>query len=194
MADVKPTDEWKSLVLAGQCPEVILDISSRAISFWSYQMHQEQVYVEMEMKEVQEKWVATERFYQNTIVQLKGEISTLSDKCTEQGKQMEEQKRREAETVEQVVEKTRQLKKLQSLCDRLRKKETPALETGIPEWELDNNFYSAKFPSVPITDLTRPTWLSKWNNKASIAEQTLPQITPTSRSNFKRRTTRHKKD
>ncbi|GFY56462.1 e3 ubiquitin-protein ligase CCNB1IP1 [Trichonephila inaurata madagascariensis] len=35
--DLNPNEQYKSMVLAGQRPEVIFEICSRAISFWTYQ-------------------------------------------------------------------------------------------------------------------------------------------------------------
>lgn len=39
--DLNPNERFKSMVLAGQRPEIIMDISSRALAFWMYQSQQE---------------------------------------------------------------------------------------------------------------------------------------------------------
>lgn len=173
-------------MLSGQSPEVILDVCSRAISFWSYQMHQERVYVEMTTKGMQEKWSSSERYYQNSIVQLKSDISSLSDKYSDLGKQLEVQKRREAEALEQVVEKTRQLKKLQSLCDKLRRKETFARENGTAEFEAENICDFMQLPSIAVANPSKPSWLDKWNHQPGHTPPFL-QTTPNSQANFGRK-------
>ncbi|XP_077865951.1 E3 ubiquitin-protein ligase CCNB1IP1-like, partial [Saccoglossus kowalevskii] len=35
--DLNPIEQYKSMVLAGQRPEVVMEIASRALAFWSYQ-------------------------------------------------------------------------------------------------------------------------------------------------------------
>lgn len=36
--ELSPSEEYKAMVLAGLRPDIILDISTRALSFWSYQV------------------------------------------------------------------------------------------------------------------------------------------------------------
>ncbi|GFQ87906.1 e3 ubiquitin-protein ligase CCNB1IP1 [Trichonephila clavata] len=42
--DLNPNEQYKSMVLAGQRPEVIFEICSRAISFWTYQVTETEGY------------------------------------------------------------------------------------------------------------------------------------------------------
>ncbi|KAF6350940.1 cyclin B1 interacting protein 1 [Rhinolophus ferrumequinum] len=35
--ELNPSEEYKAMVLAGLRPEIVLDISSRALAFWTYQ-------------------------------------------------------------------------------------------------------------------------------------------------------------
>ena len=44
MVDLTLSDNFKSTLLAGYSPDVIMDVASRAISFWNYQQNQELVY------------------------------------------------------------------------------------------------------------------------------------------------------
>uniref|UniRef100_A0A8C4Y576 RING-type domain-containing protein n=1 Tax=Gopherus evgoodei TaxID=1825980 RepID=A0A8C4Y576_9SAUR len=41
--ELSPSEEHKAMVLAGLRPETVLDISSRALSFWTYQVNPPQV-------------------------------------------------------------------------------------------------------------------------------------------------------
>ncbi|GAA5950929.1 hypothetical protein JCM3765_004631 [Sporobolomyces pararoseus] len=43
-AELHPADLWKSLIIAGLPPPVIIDIASRALNFWNYQQDHEKVY------------------------------------------------------------------------------------------------------------------------------------------------------
>lgn len=42
--DVNPSECYKTMVLTGQRPGVIIDICSRAMAFWTYQNHQEHLF------------------------------------------------------------------------------------------------------------------------------------------------------
>lgn len=41
VANLKPSDDYKTSVLSGLSPNVIIDCASRALSFWAYQVTQE---------------------------------------------------------------------------------------------------------------------------------------------------------
>ena len=163
-ADLKPSEEWKSLVISGQKPEIISEICSRATSFWSYQIHQEHSYNEMVLRSMHEKWNTTERQYQNVVIQLQAEISSLSDKSCELSKQVEIQKRKEAEMLEQVTDKNRQLKKLQVLYDKLRMKESNEnAKESLFEFELNNGkLHHSQLQEIPINSVAKSSWLEKW--------------------------------
>ena len=42
--DLNPSEAYKSMVLCGLHPDVIMDISSRAINFWIFQSRQEYLF------------------------------------------------------------------------------------------------------------------------------------------------------
>lgn len=41
ITNLKPSDDYKTSVLSGLSPNVIIDCASRALSFWAYQVTQE---------------------------------------------------------------------------------------------------------------------------------------------------------
>lgn len=41
VANLKPSEDYKTSVLSGLSPNVIIDCASRALSFWAYQVTQE---------------------------------------------------------------------------------------------------------------------------------------------------------
>uniref|UniRef100_A0A671G2N7 Cyclin B1 interacting protein 1 n=1 Tax=Rhinolophus ferrumequinum TaxID=59479 RepID=A0A671G2N7_RHIFE len=45
--ELSPSEEYKATALAGLRPEIVLDISSPALAFWTYQVHQEFYYLGM---------------------------------------------------------------------------------------------------------------------------------------------------
>lgn len=122
LADLKPSEEWKSMIISAQKPETIAEICGRAISFWTYQMHQECCYQELLLKNFQERKTSNEKCLQTSIMQLKNELSTAQEAIGDLNKQVEIGKRKEADLLDQMNEKSRQMKKMQLLCDKMRKK------------------------------------------------------------------------
>ncbi|KAL1743576.1 hypothetical protein HDZ31DRAFT_83334 [Schizophyllum fasciatum] len=43
VCSLRPSNDYKTSVLSGLSPSIILEICSRAISFWQYQIHQEKL-------------------------------------------------------------------------------------------------------------------------------------------------------
>ncbi|TNN71958.1 E3 ubiquitin-protein ligase CCNB1IP1 [Liparis tanakae] len=82
--ELSPSEEYKAMVLAGLRPDVVLDISSRALAFWSYQVYQEHMYQEYSLSraEVQLKQMDKVLTQQNQsreleLTGMRGEIASL---------------------------------------------------------------------------------------------------------------------
>ncbi|XP_019951074.1 E3 ubiquitin-protein ligase CCNB1IP1 [Paralichthys olivaceus] len=118
--ELSPSEEYKAMVLAGLRPDIVLDISSRALAFWSYQVHQERMYQEYSLSRAESQLKQMEKVLnqQNQsreleLTAMRGEISSLK-------KVMEEYKRKYSEVSERLMERNRQYQKLQGLYDSLR--------------------------------------------------------------------------
>ncbi|KAJ3584969.1 hypothetical protein NHX12_013692 [Muraenolepis orangiensis] len=127
--ELSPSEEYKAMVLAGLRPDVVLDIGTRALAFWTYQIHQERLYQEYSLSrsEVQVKQLEKMLNQQNQTRELdlgamRGEISSLK-------KVMEEYKRKYSEVAERLMERNRQYQKLQGLYDSLRLRNMAVAET-----------------------------------------------------------------
>ncbi|CAH2208106.1 jg22794, partial [Pararge aegeria aegeria] len=79
-ADLKPSETFKSIVLAGLKPDAIMDVAMRAISFWSYQVEQETLYQEGLAKHAKEKLNCLEEVNNLNIQKLKAELETSKRK------------------------------------------------------------------------------------------------------------------
>ncbi|XP_042367792.1 LOW QUALITY PROTEIN: E3 ubiquitin-protein ligase CCNB1IP1-like [Plectropomus leopardus] len=118
--ELSPSEEYKAMVLAGLRPDVILDISARALAFWSYQVHQERMYqeyslsrAETQLKQMEKVWTQQNQSREMELTSMRGEIASLK-------KVMEEYKRRYSDVSERLMERNRQYQKLQGLYDSLR--------------------------------------------------------------------------
>ncbi|XP_062586683.1 E3 ubiquitin-protein ligase CCNB1IP1-like [Saccostrea cucullata] len=120
--EVNPTEKYKSMVLAGKRPEIIMEICTRALSFWSYQIHQERVYQEYVGSKAKERAAQLEQYYEQVISQTSAELNSLKLQLTATKKDLESFKKKYNEASEKVVEKNRQYQKLQSLFDALKRK------------------------------------------------------------------------
>ncbi|XP_068612086.1 E3 ubiquitin-protein ligase CCNB1IP1 [Brachionichthys hirsutus] len=118
--ELSPSEEYKAMVLAGLRPDIVLDISTRAMTFWSYQVHQEHMYQKHSLSraEAQLKQMEKVLTQQNQCREL--ELSAMSAEIASLKKVMEDYKRKYSEVSERLMERNRQYQKLQALYDSLR--------------------------------------------------------------------------
>lgn len=120
--EVNPSEKYKSMVLAGKRPEIIMEICSRAMSFWSYQIHQERVYQEYVGAKAKERAAQLEQYYEQVISRTSAELNSLKSQLTVTKKDLESVKKKYHDASEKVAEKYRQYQKLQSMYDALKRK------------------------------------------------------------------------
>ncbi|KAK3753809.1 hypothetical protein QZH41_018473, partial [Actinostola sp. cb2023] len=127
--ELQPSEQYKSMVLAGQRPEIIMEIASRALSFWTYQAFQERTYQEFVANKSKEKISQMEQYYEQMISKAQTEISCILYQVMHRelqgaikSKDLEETKKRLNEISEKLVDKNRQYIKLQGMYDTLRRK------------------------------------------------------------------------
>ncbi|XP_064638350.1 E3 ubiquitin-protein ligase CCNB1IP1-like [Lineus longissimus] len=136
--DLHPPEQYKSMILAGQKPDVIMEACSRALSFWSYQACQEKMYHEYRAKSAKDKLDQLETYCEQMVSKCQAEIKSLNDNIKSMKNQhvsllqdIEEEKKITHEFAEKLSEKSRQYQKLQTMYDNLRRKSmTPILPTG----------------------------------------------------------------
>lgn len=81
-ADLRPSETFKSIVLAGMKPDTIMDVAMRAMSFWSYQVEQETLYQESLAKHTREKLQCLEEINTLNMQKLKAELETCKRKIS----------------------------------------------------------------------------------------------------------------
>ncbi|GFX29487.1 e3 ubiquitin-protein ligase CCNB1IP1 [Trichonephila clavipes] len=120
--DLNPNEQYKSMVLAGQRPEVIFEICSRAISFWTYQVHQEIMFQEYVSTKVKERSYQLEKYYENIFQKTRNELDNVRQQLEGTRNELEASKKKTAELSEKLKERIRQHEKLQYLYEALRRK------------------------------------------------------------------------
>ena len=64
----------EQMVLAGLRPEIIMDVTNHALTFWQYQMYQELEYQKSMVKQCGSKISRVEENYENQITKLKNDL------------------------------------------------------------------------------------------------------------------------
>uniref|UniRef100_UPI0037E77B97 E3 ubiquitin-protein ligase CCNB1IP1 n=1 Tax=Semicossyphus pulcher TaxID=241346 RepID=UPI0037E77B97 len=118
--DLSPSEGYKAMVLAGLRPDIVLDISARALAFWSYQVRQEHMYqqyslsrAEAQLKQMEKVLNQQNQSRELELTAMRGEIASLK-------KVMEEYKWKYNEVSERLIERNKQYQKLQALYESLR--------------------------------------------------------------------------
>ncbi|KAK5670763.1 hypothetical protein BDV3_005041 [Batrachochytrium dendrobatidis] len=152
VSELNPTEDYKSSVISGLRPDLIIEIVGRAISFWMYQVSQEAAYQAMVRKDLDDQCSKLERQLQSLVREANQEIAALQESLSSTVKTNELEKRRHHELAEQFAEKTRQFQKLQALYDKLKRKSLVAQQkdghsTAIPaDLTPSSNFNYSQHP------------------------------------------------
>ncbi|XP_069471127.1 E3 ubiquitin-protein ligase CCNB1IP1 [Ambystoma mexicanum] len=118
--ELSPSEEYKAMVLAGLRPEIVLDISSRGLAFWTYQVYQERLYQEYTYSKAEGQLKQMEKVYTQQVHSKDMELTAMKGEVTSLKKVLEEYKKKYSEVSEKLMERNRQYQKLQGLYDSLR--------------------------------------------------------------------------
>ncbi|XP_053380836.1 E3 ubiquitin-protein ligase CCNB1IP1-like isoform X2 [Mercenaria mercenaria] len=113
--NLQPSEQYKSMILAGLKPDVICEIASRAHAFWAYQSYQEKTYQEYVASKSKERCTQIEQYYEQIVSRTSTELNTSK-------KDVEETKKKLNEISDKLQERNRQHQKLQSMYDAMRRK------------------------------------------------------------------------
>ncbi|KAK6356130.1 hypothetical protein TWF718_000503 [Orbilia javanica] len=120
--NLNPTDDYKTSVLSGLGPSLILEIAGRGISFWMYQTTQEIVYQEYLSKTLMEKFNQLSSQFDNVIHEANTEIGALQEKLKTLTIENETISRKNHELGEALREKSKTQIEIQGRYDRLKRK------------------------------------------------------------------------
>jgi hypothetical protein len=80
VAGLNPSEDYKTSVLSGLSPTVIMECASRGLSFYSYQSAQEIIYQEHLAKSLTEKYTTLSQQMDQLILDANTQIKALQDK------------------------------------------------------------------------------------------------------------------
>ncbi|XP_068777820.1 E3 ubiquitin-protein ligase CCNB1IP1 [Struthio camelus] len=130
--ELSPSEEYKAMVLAGLRPEVVLDISSRALAFWTYQVHQERLYQEYAFSQAEGRLRQAERACAQRLQGKEAEVAAVKSEVASLKRVLEEYKGKFTALSERLMERNRQYQKLQGLYDGLRLRNMAAAGRDLP--------------------------------------------------------------
>ncbi|KAI0643759.1 hypothetical protein C8Q79DRAFT_914723 [Trametes meyenii] len=112
VCSLHPSNDYKTSVLSGLNPTIVLEICSRALSFWQYQIHQEYSFQQALYRSVTEKNAQLEKRLENVVREANGEISLLTNKMTELERDLEAERRKTATMQDSLKESEKEYHKL----------------------------------------------------------------------------------
>ncbi|KAI0003162.1 hypothetical protein F4779DRAFT_634830 [Xylariaceae sp. FL0662B] len=127
VTNLNPSEDYKTSVLSGLSPNIIMECASRALSFWAYQATQEVVYQEYAGKSLRDKYSNLSVHLDKVINDANSEITNLRNKLTSKSyyamnMDQENIRRKNEELTQAYKEKNRKLLQTQELYDKLKRK------------------------------------------------------------------------
>ncbi|EIM88500.1 uncharacterized protein STEHIDRAFT_54448 [Stereum hirsutum FP-91666 SS1] len=112
VCSLHPTNDYKTSVLSGLNPSTILEICSRAVSFWQYQIHQENSFQQAVLRNLNDKIAILQKQLDNVVREANGEINLLSNKVLELERDAEVERRKIRDMQDAAKERDKEYQKL----------------------------------------------------------------------------------
>ncbi|OTB08884.1 hypothetical protein M426DRAFT_7602 [Hypoxylon sp. CI-4A] len=141
ISNLNPSEDYKTSVLSGLSPNVIVECASRALSFWAYQATQEVTYQEHLSKALTEKYSNLSVYLDKVIHDANTEITNLQSKVTAMKTDQDSLRRKNDELTQICKEKNRKLLQTQELYDKLKRKAMLGQIQDAAEDAIDSTLY-----------------------------------------------------
>ncbi|KAF9569371.1 hypothetical protein CPC08DRAFT_624027 [Agrocybe pediades] len=112
VCSLHPTNDYKTSVLSGLSPSTILEICSRAISFWQYQIHQENTFQQAVVRNLNDKNAQLQKQLDNVLREANSELSLLNNKKEELERDLELERRKVRELQDASKDRDKEYAKL----------------------------------------------------------------------------------
>ncbi|KAA8570938.1 hypothetical protein EYC84_000318 [Monilinia fructicola] len=119
---LNPSEDYKTSVLSGLNPSIIMECAGRALSFWAYQTTQEIVYQEYLAKSLTDKYSTLNSQMDKIIHDANNEISNLRNKIIGMSTDQDTLRRKNAELNHNLKEKSKKLLQTQELYDKMKRR------------------------------------------------------------------------
>ncbi|KAJ3842501.1 hypothetical protein F5878DRAFT_576689 [Lentinula raphanica] len=122
VCSLHPSNDYKTSVLSGLTPSIILEICSRAIAFWQYQIHQENSFQQAVLRNLNDKNSQLQKQLDNVVREANGEIALLNNKATDLERDLEVERRKVRDLQEATREREKEYQKLKAQHDKIKRK------------------------------------------------------------------------
>ncbi|KAF9514161.1 hypothetical protein BS47DRAFT_1295397 [Hydnum rufescens UP504] len=112
ICSLHPTNDYKTSILSGLSPSIILEICSRAMSFWQYQIHQESSFQQAVLRNVNERNAQMQKQLENVVREANSELGLLNNKVAGLERDLEVERRKNREFVESTKDKDAEYQKI----------------------------------------------------------------------------------
>ncbi|KAH9071656.1 hypothetical protein EDB83DRAFT_2505664 [Lactarius deliciosus] len=112
VSSLHPSNDYRTSVLSGLNPATILEICSRAISFWQYQIHQENSFQHAVVRSVNDKNAQLQKQLENLVREADSEINLLSGKLSDLERDLDLERRKNRDLQESSRERDKEYQKL----------------------------------------------------------------------------------
>ncbi|OHF01425.1 hypothetical protein CORC01_03181 [Colletotrichum orchidophilum] len=113
------TEDYKTSVLSGLSPNIIMECTGRALSFWAYQTTQEVIYQRYLEKTLTEKLKTLNKKFEKTVGDANTDILGLQEKIRDD---YDDMRRKHEELAHSYQDKCRKLTQVQELYDKVKRK------------------------------------------------------------------------
>ncbi|POR37416.1 Uncharacterized protein TPAR_02398 [Tolypocladium paradoxum] len=122
ITNLNPSEDYKTSVLSGLSPNVIMECAGRALSFWAYQTTQETYYQQYLYKTLTEKYSNLTVRLDQTVSDANAEIERLQHRLNSSAAEQEGMRRKNEELAQAYRDKSRKLLQTQELYDKVKRK------------------------------------------------------------------------
>ncbi|EEU39318.1 uncharacterized protein NECHADRAFT_43613, partial [Fusarium vanettenii 77-13-4] len=122
IVSLNPSEEYKTTILSGLSPNVVMECAGRALSFWAYQTTQDMYYQQYLYKTLTEKYSALTVQFEKTVSDATTEIDGLQHKLTGMTAEQDALRRKNEEIGQAFKEKSRKVLQLQELYDKVKRR------------------------------------------------------------------------
>ncbi|KAM0499778.1 hypothetical protein ACHAP8_005386 [Fusarium lateritium] len=130
ITNLNPSEDYKTSVLSGLSPNVIMECAGRALSFWAYQTTQNICYQQHLYRTLTEKYSSLGIRLEKTVFITRCQVgalfctirSTSVDKATGLAAEQESLRRKHEEISQAYKEKSRKVLQLQELYDKVKRR------------------------------------------------------------------------
>ncbi|KAF5531902.1 e3 ubiquitin ligase CCNB1IP1 [Fusarium napiforme] len=122
ITNLSPSEDYKTSVLSGLSPNVIMECAGRALSFWAYQTTQDIYYQQYLYKTLADKYSNLSVRLEKTVNDANSEIEGLHHKLSSLAAEQDALRRKNDEISRAYKDKSRKVLQLQELYDKVKRK------------------------------------------------------------------------